>query len=104
MSALSSVTGETFEEQVKNSPVPVIVDFGASWCSPCRQSKPIFEALHQESNGKFKVVTVDIDECEGLASDHSVSAIPTVLIFKNGVETARFVGVLPKQKYLEAVS
>ena len=100
---MQSVTAETFDQEVKKSSIPVLVDFWATWCGPCRAVKPVLESLSTEANGQYKVVGVDVDECQDLATEYSVFSIPSILIFKNGVVTERFVGVQPKDKLLEAV-
>jgi thioredoxin 1 len=100
---MQTVTAANFEQEVKNSSVPVMVDFWATWCGPCRAIKPVLENISAEANGKYKVVGVDVDECQDLAAEYSVFSIPSVLIFKNGVVAERFVGVQPKDKLLEAV-
>ena len=81
----------------------VLVDFWASWCGPCRQLKPMMQVLADQANGEYKVVGVDVDTSSDLASTYSVSAIPTLLVFKNGVEVQRFTGLTSKEKLLSAL-
>lgn len=100
---MQSVTSQTFDQEVSQSAVPVIVDFWATWCGPCRALKPVLEALSNETNGQFKVVAVDVDESADLATKYGISAIPTILVFKNGEVTERFVGLKSKQDLLKAV-
>ena len=100
---MKSVTSANFEQEVKQSPIPVIVDFWATWCGPCRAIKPVLEQLSGETNGEFNIVGVDVDECGDLAAEYSVSSIPTLLVFKNGEIAQRLVGIQSKETLLEAV-
>jgi thioredoxin 1 len=100
---VQSVTSQTFDQEVIQSAVPVIVDFWATWCGPCRAIKPVLESMSNEANGQFKVVGVDVDQEPDLSTKYSVSAIPTLLVFKNGEVVERFVGMKTKQDLLKAV-
>lgn len=77
------LTKENFEEEVMNSNIPVLVDFWASWCGPCKMIGPIIEELHDELKGKVKVGKVNVDEQGDLAAEHSVMSIPTLALFKD---------------------
>lgn len=87
------VTDSTFEEVVLGSPVPVLVDFFADYCGPCRLLKPILAALAESLGDTVKVATVDAVANEGLAHAYKIAAVPTLIVFKNGVELHRMVGL-----------
>ncbi len=84
---------EAFKLDVLNAPVPVLVDLWAPWCGPCRSQMPIVEQLAGQTGEKARVVKVNVDEAGDVATDLDVNSIPTLIVFKNGKETARFVGV-----------
>ena len=90
-------TTENFESEVIQSKIPVLVDFNASWCPPCRALHPILEDMAKE-NDKYKIVTVDIDEEAALAAQYEVSSIPCLICFKEGIETDRRVGLQPRKR------
>jgi thioredoxin 1 len=93
-----SVNAANFEQEVKKAEVTVLCDFWAPWCPPCRALTPVLEQLDSVSEGKYKIVKVDIDQCPDLASEYNVSSIPTILVFKNGSVEQRLVGLQPKEK------
>ena len=102
MSALA-VTQDTFEAEVLKSDVPVLVDFWATWCGPCKMLSPLVAEIAAEADG-FKVVSIDVDEAQELAMKYSVSAIPTLLVFKGGEVVNRSVGFIPKAQILALVN
>jgi len=92
---VSYATGETFDQKVLKSDVPVLVDFYADWCGPCKMLAPILEELARE-NPKAKIVKVDVDRNSQLAGAFRVSSIPTLLVFRNGKVVAQHVGLASK--------
>lgn len=98
------VTDATFEEVVLKSNQPVIVDFWAAWCGPCRMLAPIMEQLSEEYAGKAVVVKVDVDANQEYAAKYGVRNIPTVLFFNKGELVDKQVGVAPKNVYVEKLS
>lgn len=96
MSKPVSVTEETFEREVLKADLPVLTDFWAAWCAPCRLIAPIIEELAGEYEGRLKVAKVDVDANPDLASRYSVRSIPTLAVFKGGQLVERIVGYVPK--------
>jgi thioredoxin 1 len=92
-----AVTEQTFESEVLQSTVPVLVDFWAAWCGPCRAIAPAVEEIATEYSGRLKVVKVDVDENPDVAGRYNVLGIPTLLLFKEGKAVERLVGAYPKQ-------
>ena len=92
---------KNFSEEVLKSDVPVLVDFWAEWCMPCRMLAPVIEELSSEANGTYKVAKVNVDEAPSLAAQYEVMSIPTVLVFRNGQITNKSIGVVPKASLLE---
>ncbi len=97
------ITDATFDEVVLQSDKPVMVDFWAAWCGPCRMVGPIIDELSQEYEGKAVVGKVDVDANQEFAAKYGVRNIPTVLVFKGGELVNRQVGVAPKTTYSEAL-
>ncbi len=88
------VNSENFASEVLDSPIPVVVDFFATWCGPCRMLSPVLESVSEDYEDKVKFVKLDVDEASDIAKDYSVMSIPTLIIIKNGEEVAKTVGAL----------
>lgn len=94
------INSENFEKEVLNSEKPVLVDFFADWCGPCKMMAPIVEELATELDGKAKVGKINVDENSDIAVEYNVMSIPTLIVFKNGKEEKRLVGVRDKEELL----
>jgi len=90
------LTDSNFKKEVLESETPVVVDFWATWCGPCRMVAPVIEEIAQEYAGKVKVGKVDVDENSRIASEFGIMSIPTIMIFKNGKVMKQMVGALSK--------
>ncbi len=103
MSTATAVTDLTFENEVLKSQVPVLVDFWAAWCGPCRAIAPVVEEIATEYAGKMKVVKLDTDESGETAQRYQVMSIPTLLLFKGGQPVERVIGAMPKAALLSRI-
>ncbi len=97
------LNNDDFKKEVLESSVPVLVDFWATWCGPCRAFAPTLDKLAAESNGEFKVAKVDVDENEEIAAQYGIQSIPTVIVFKGGEPSFRHTGALSLGELLEKV-
>jgi thioredoxin 1 len=104
MSNLTSVTSANFDLEVMNSDKPVLVDFWAEWCGPCKALTPVLEEIATEMNGKANVVKVNVDQASDLAQKYGIRGIPTLIFFKNGEVKSTLVGNQPKAEIIKNIN
>ena len=93
-----TLTDANFQKEVLENPEPVLVDFFAEWCGPCKMVSPVVEELSGTYSGRLKVVKVDIDRAQDIAGQYGIMSVPTLMIFKNGEMADQKVGALPKDQ------
>jgi len=98
-----TITQATYQQEILESKLPVLLDVWAAWCNPCRMLAPVLEQLASEKAGKLKVAKLNSDENMELAMQLNVMSLPTLLLFKNGQEVARLIGFMPKQAILARI-
>lgn len=103
MSAALAVNDAAFEQEVLKSDLPVLVDFWAEWCGPCRMVAPILDEVAKEYHGKLKVVKVNVDENQKTAMDYRIRSIPTLAFIKNGQLVKQIVGAQPKDRLIQEI-
>ena len=103
MGTVAEVNDTNFDSEVLQSSEPVLVDFWAPWCGPCRQIAPLVEQLAGENAGSAKILKLNVDDAPQAAQNYGVSSIPTLMVFKNGEVVDRFVGVQPKTRLQDAI-
>jgi len=104
MSSVTHLTDSTFHEEIGASELPVVVDFWAEWCGPCKMIAPILGEIAEEHAGKVKIVKVNVDENPQLARDFDVMSIPTLIVFKDGEPKRRMIGAKGKPQLLEELA
>lgn len=98
------LTDENFEQEVIQSELPCLVDFGADWCAPCRIVAPIMKSIAEEYKGKLKVGTLNVDQAPNTASKYSIMSIPALFLFKNGQVVNKAVGAAPKKQIISTIT
>ena len=103
MSKAEAITAQNFDKEVIQSTIPVLVDFWAEWCGPCRMIAPFVDEIVEEYAGKLKVYKVDMDSEASIGARYGIMSIPTLILFKGGNIAEQIVGALPKQKITEKI-
>ncbi len=97
------ITNDTYEKEVKQSDIPIIVDFWAGWCGPCKMMGPVFEEISEDYEGKLKFAKVNVEKEQEVAGQAGVMGIPCLIVFKDGKEFDRIVGYSPKEQLKEKI-
>jgi thioredoxin 1 len=103
MSKIIEINESNFESEVKNSEVPVMIDFWATWCGPCKMIAPYVEEASTLYSGKLKVGKIDVDNNQQIASQYSIMSIPAVMFFKKGAVVDQIIGAVPKKALFERI-
>ena len=100
---VTELNKDNFEKEVMEANVPVLIDFWASWCGPCRMMSPLIDQIAEEMGDKVKVCKVNVDENHELAEKYEIMTIPAFIVIKNGAESGRTIGVQPKEDILKLI-
>jgi len=103
MGNITEVSSDTFQNEVLESQVPVLVDFWAPWCGPCRAIAPVLEELSSEYAGRAKIVKLNVDDHQAVAANYGVRSIPNLIVFKNGSVANQIIGAVAKAKLSDAL-
>ena len=101
--AVITITNKNFEEEVMNSQIPVLLDFWASWCGPCKMASPIVDSVAEELDGKVKVGKINVDEESELANQFNIESIPTLVVINNGKIVNESIGVMSKDEIMSMI-
>jgi thioredoxin 1 len=101
--SVTELNKDNFEKEVMEANVPVLIDFWASWCGPCRMMSPVIDKISEEMGDKLKVCKVNVDENHELAEKYEIMTIPAFIVIKNGAEAGRTIGVQPKEDILKLI-
>lgn len=101
--SVTELNKDNFEKEVMEANVPVLIDFWASWCGPCRMMSPLIDQIAEEMGDKLKVCKVNVDENHELAEKYEIMTIPAFIVIKNGAESGRTIGVQPKEDILKLI-
>ena len=101
--SVTELNKDNFEKEVMEENVPVLIDFWASWCGPCRMMSPVIDQIAEEMGEKLKVCKVNVDENHELAEEYEIMTIPAFIVMKNGAEAGRTIGVQPKEDILKLI-
>lgn len=102
--SVTELNKDNFEKEVMEANVPVLIDFWASWCGPCRMMSPVIDKIAEEMGDKLKVCKVNVDENHELAEKYEIMTIPAFIVIKNGAESGRTIGVQPKEDILNLIT
>ena len=100
---VTELNNDNFEKEVMEANVPVLIDFWASWCGPCRMMSPLIDQIAEEMGDKLKVCKVNVDQNHELAEKYEIMTIPAFIVIKNGAESGRTIGVQPKEDILKLI-